>query len=92
MIKPLILGTMLAWGGYEYVTYSIDKTTELESQVDKLQETISDLRERNDAGTPQELVKKQNSNIIRKTLNALHVTYSLKLELKEQWANMQWLK
>ena len=56
MIKPLILGTMLAWGGYEYVTYSIDKTTELESQVDKLQETISDLRERNDAGAPQELV------------------------------------
>jgi len=37
-------------------------------------------------------MKKQNLSIIRKTLNALHVTYSLKLELKEQWANMQWLK
>ena len=43
-------------GSHLKITYSIDKTTELESQVDKLQETISDLRERNDAGTPQELV------------------------------------
>jgi len=53
MIKPLILGTMLVWGGYEYVAYSVDKTADLESQVSEMKETISDLRNRNDIGAKE---------------------------------------
>jgi spore germination cell wall hydrolase CwlJ-like protein len=53
MIKPLILGTMLVWGGYEYVAYSVDKTAGLESQVSEMKETISDLRNRNDIGAKE---------------------------------------